>query len=223
MNRVIFLAIFVAASMSCQAEIIFIENFEGATVTTEANGGPLSAGVIPGTLFSVVSGNIDIKGPGWYPLLCSGAASGKCVDTVGGSGLNSGQKIETTLDYNLNANSHYRLTFDLGGWTSHDPDGDQVYNIGPHDATVLVTLGGDYSESFNIAFDVAPSTITRTFVSSGGSRKLAFENTESDKSYAGLMLDNITLEHAPEPSSIVLLGSGMLLALLVAARSRRRV
>jgi hypothetical protein len=223
MSRVVFLVVFVAASMSCPAAVVFTENFEGATTTSA--GILVAPTVISGTLFSVVSGSIDINGPlplpdGWYPLLCTGAAGGNCVDTVG-AGVDRGglSKIETTLGYTLNAGSLYTLTFALGAWT-----GDIS---GSHDATVLVTLGGDYSESFGFGtlkpmpFGTAPATFTKTFVSSGGSRKLAFENTYSSVTWGGLILDNITLADVPEPSSIVLLGSGML-ALLAAARRRRR-
>ena len=210
MSRVVFVAILLAASMTCPAAVLFTENFELATP-----GYYSTLGVITNTGFSLLSGSIDVKGPGWYPLLCAGTASGTCVDTVG-AGATSGQKIETTSDLALSSGSLYRLTFDLGNWTEHGSG--SIYDIGPHSATVRVTVG-TYSEDFSFTNPDAPASITRTFVYSGGSVRLAFENTASNLPFAGLILDNISLEEIPEPSSILLLGSGMLA--LLGARRRR--
>ncbi len=91
MWRITLAVIFVATCTTCQATLLFSENFEGATPGYDS-----TIGAIGGTGFSLVSGTIDIKGPGWYPLLGTGTASGNCVDTVGGGGGTSGQRIETT-------------------------------------------------------------------------------------------------------------------------------
>jgi hypothetical protein len=205
----IVVAIFVAASLTCSATPLFTEDFEGATP-----GYYSTVGGISGTVFSLVSGSIDIVGTGYWPLLCTGTASGNCVDSVGGSSGYSGQKIETTSSYSDPSNLYW-LTFSLGGWTEGDRT-DLYTSAAGYSATVLVTFGS-WSESFTRGYGDVPATISRSFTSTGG--KLSFETTNSTLTWAGLIVDNITLESVPEPSSVVLLGGG-LLALFVARRRR---
>jgi hypothetical protein len=182
------------------ASTILSENFDevptALTVTT--------AGV-----FSTADGtNVDVVGPGnGLGALCAAPESGNCID-LGGTGGNAYGQLELTNALNL-APGTYDLAFDL---------------IGSQRGLTTTTdvIFGSYSQSFTLASDDITSGIVNVdVVITGGPTQLEFVDVSSPNSQIGALLDNVSISTVPavipetpaatpEPSSLVLLGTGIL-------------
>jgi hypothetical protein len=207
MRKFIYLVLTLSMSVGAHAGSILAENFESATA------GFYASGAIAGTAFSVVSGSIDIVGPGSYGWLCAAPASGNCVDTTGSTGSTPGRGVfETTNLLNLTPGP-YVLTFSLAHWNDTQDGG------GPQDATISVSLGGLYSETFTVDSSWVDQQVVRNItVASSTSANLLFTDLSGTAGFAGAIVDNVTLDSVPEPSTLCLLGLG--LAVLPFARRR---
>ena len=143
----------------------------------------------------------------YYPELCVPPTSGNCIDTTGGTPPGRGT-LSTTAPISF-APGAYILSFDLAGW----------YDTGVTDAwaTVQVDLGSlivgdqftvygadDPYQAVQIYFQVTTST----------SATLTFTDLNGNHSFAGAILDNVSIaDPAPEPRSILLFGFGALILL----------
>ncbi len=204
------LAIALGASIGAQGALLS-EDFEGAT-----DGFSNTTGVITGTVFSLLSGSYDIKGPSYYSWICVTPASNRCLDTTGGGGARG--TIETTNDINFASAGTYTLMFSLVRWN------DTVMGGGLQDATIQVDLGPSgslFSNTYVVDSTWTNQTVTEMIViGAPTSGKLRFTDLSGTTGYAGAVLDNVVLDVAvPEPSTFVLLGIG----LLGAGFARRRV
>ena len=177
---------------------ILSENFESATA------GFYTSGAIAGTAFSVVSGSIDINDPSSYGWLCAAPASGACVDTTGSVGTTPGRGIfETTNLLNLTPGQYF-LSFSLVRWNDTENGG------GPQDASISVSLGGLYNETFTVDSGWVNQQIIRNItVASDTSANLRFTDLGGSAGFAGAIVDNVTLDTVPEPSTLCLLGLGL--------------
>lgn len=127
----------------------------------------------------------------------------------GNQGLVNGikQQVSTT------AGLTYGLSFFLG----HQFGAAQGYTNGP--ASIAVYLDGNLAAIFqnqNDTFeDVTWQRFSYTFTAASDQTVVAFlNNTPLGNNYAGL--DDVQLQRVPEPSSMMLLGSGLLAAIVVA-------
>jgi hypothetical protein len=158
--------------------------------------------------FSTINGtNVDVVGSSF--ALCNGPESGNCID-MNGSGVNPQGQLQSNMVF---APGSYLLSFDLIG--------DQRGST----ASVTVTLG-----NFDQTFTLASAALTGGIVSDAPvtvttpSQLLFASDVPGD---IGLLLDNVVVSTAgtstavPEPSSLLLLGSGLLAGALALRRRMR--
>jgi hypothetical protein len=189
------------ASSLFAGTIIFQQNFDG-----------LAQGLSQKTLgnMSTINGtNVDIVGPGLWDV-CIGPESGNCVD-LGGSGGGKGPwgQLESGA-ITLNPGVVYDLSFDLIGHKG---------GTGP---TTTVVSFGPYSETFVLnPNDLTSGIVNTTFtVSETETTNLLFVYAAGTSSNNGAVLDNIEITgtEAPEPSSMLLMGTGLLAMIGLAGR-----
>ncbi len=179
-----------------------------ATTVLSENFDELSQGlaVTSAGAFSTINGtNVDIVGVGFFGL-CNGPESGNCVD-MNGSGGNPQGQMQSNMVF---AAGNYLLSFDLIG--------DQRGST----ASVTVTLG-NYDKTFTLASgDFSSGVVLNAPVAVTTPGRLLFASDVPGN--IGLLLDNVVVSTAgsttPEPSSIILIASG-LLAGAGAVRRRR--
>ena len=120
-------SLLIGSMVAAEAGTIFSENFSGATE------GGYGVGTIPGTQFTVTSGNTDIIGPATYSCVANAAI--KCIDMIGSSGSGA---IQTTFGLDLHKDSTYTISY---------TDILQGFAVGgPQSLAYTVALG---SHSFN--------------------------------------------------------------------------
>ena len=153
--------------------------------------------------FTAVDGtNVDVLGASdGYQYLCSGVAT--CVD-LGGSGGNPFGNLESNTTF---AAGTYDLSFVLSG-------------SGRGLTTTTEVEFGNFSQSFTLPSG-GPNVDFSEFVSTTGGT-LDFILTDSANGNIGTILDSASVSATPEPSSLVLLGSGLLSGAGALMRRRKR-
>ena len=189
-------------STSMHAATLLSENFDELTDQL----GVTSAGA-----FSTINGtNVDIVGPAnGFAGLCASPESGSCIDLDGSGGNPIGQLRSNTQF----AAGTYLLSFDLIG------------NGRGGTSTATVTFG-NYDQAFSLAqTNTTAGIVTNQLVTLTAPGYLLFSSTDPAGDQIGLVLDNVTVSSSvattvtPEPSSVLLLGTGLLgIAVIVRRR-----
>jgi hypothetical protein len=173
----------VCASSVSFAQIVFQDDFNAE------NGGVGTVNYAAFANWTVSDGSVDLIGNGFFDFF---PGNGLYVD-LDGATANAG--VLTSAPIAVSPGS-YQLQFNLGCGCGFGND------------SMLVTLGGDFSETFD-ATDAGASpnfnVITRPIqVTSAGSVSLVFDHAGGDN--FGLVIDNVSLTRlVPEPASFVLL------------------
>jgi hypothetical protein len=196
--------LFTGASLHANTTI-FDETFDSDTTT-----GPSQSGAI-GTYFQTINGtNVDIYGPSYGASSVIAPESGNIVDMNGSAGNATNLDVATLQSDITYGPGNYILSYDLVG------------NPNTSGASVTVTFGS-YSQTVVLGPSDDTDGIISVAVNPTSASYITFQS--NTLGYDGLYLDNIELTTntnlTPEPSSLFLLGTG-LLALAGWAGSRRR-
>lgn len=184
--------LFLAVSAECRASVIFSDDFEAEQVPPDPPG--YLGGYSSFLNWDVIGPGLDLVGPGslWPPRIDS-----LMVDLDG----NSGSTLITKQTFSLLPGT-YTLTFELGG-----PVGGKAID------NVQVDVGAIFGELFTIQRGDPSIFISRTItVTAASSGKLSFTDLGADSN--GAFLDDVSIDFTPatvpEPSSLALLGVGVL-------------
>jgi len=195
------LAALVVFPVAASASVIFTDGFQTATP---------GLGVSVAGNFTTTGGtNVDVLGPGVgtnYGYLC-GAGFSQCVDLGGTGGNPSGQLVSNTTF----SSGQYLLSFNLIG--SGRANGDSVE-----------VVFGDYDQIFFLnSNDTTTGVITNQLVTVTGPTTLSLAFHDLDGTNESLILNaaSVSTVPTPEPSSLLLLGSGVLSGLGFMSRRKR--
>ena len=184
--------------------ILFVSSALADSVTLKENFNELTP-ALGGTaagVFSAINGtNVDIVGGGLFGGLCVLPESGNCIDLDGSGGKSQGV-LETTTAITLNPGVHYTLSFDLIG-SQRGVTTSTTVSLGPYLKTFVLGSTDDTDGIVSVQFTVPSTTVTH----------LEFQSNTPGN--VGALLDNVSITSSPvstvpEPSSLVLLGSGLL-------------
>ncbi len=170
--------------LSAKANVVFTDNFASATQSTD---------VTQAGNFSAINGtNVDVLGVNdGFQYLCTGVAV--CVDLGGTGGLSNGDLVSNNPMF---SQGKYVFNFLLTG-------------SGRGVATTTDVSFGDYSQVFNLNSGDVDNVSVLVNVGAGGSN-ITFLDVAPVGDNIGAVLDSVSVSSTPEPSSLVLLGSGAL-------------
>lgn len=185
------------------AAVIFSENFDAE------NGGVGSLNYSSFANFSVSSGSVDLIGNGLWDFPPATTGHGLYVD-LDGSTSDAGLMLANPIAV---APGDYTVFFQLAG--NQRGGGDEVVTVD------LFLDGTNISTGLMLVPETQPffGYLMPFSVASSGAFTFSFQNAGGDN--VGALLDNITVNQiraAPEPASLLLLGSALALGL---ARRRR--
>ena len=211
MHKIVLSSIILMAVTTLNAASIFSENFEGAVIGSYA-----TPSAVTGSAFSLVAGSADINGPGVsdYGWLCDGDV-GRCLDTTGG-GTGGRGTLETAL-INFAAPGLYQLTLNISRWNETNEGG------GANDTMLRISVGSLTTADYTVDGSWVNGIYFQTFnVLAPTSAKLTIQDLglPASTAYAGAIIDNISIDLIPEPSTYALIGSGV--AALFFARRKRQ-
>ena len=193
MKRYVFALLWMLMASTASAGILFTEDFEGGV-----DEDVIPVGLIAGTQFEVVAGNVDhIKDdavpPNPYAMMCG--AGGSCIDTTGSG---SRGEIRSIVEIDFLPGLYY-LSFSLQGWRD--------FNNNTASANIQVILPGLADRVFSRSPSNGPYDRERIefFVDAAQSVKLTFRDLGGSAGYAGAILDDVEIgTSTPEPSSLLL-------------------
>ena len=188
LGSLLLLSTLVILPVSAKADVVFSDGFQTAT--------PGLGVSVAGNFVTTGGTNVDVLGPGPgtnFGNLC-GAGFSQCVDLGGTGGNPSGQLVSNTAF----AAGQYLLSFNMIG--SGRGNGDSVE-----------VVFGDYDHTFLLnANDVTSGVVTDQLVTLTNSGTLVLSFLDQDHTNESLILNAASVSSVPEPSSLFLLGSGLL-------------
>ena len=198
------LATLTSFPVASRANTIFVDGFNAATnpglaVTTTVGN------------FNVLTGtNVDLLGPGPgqnYGYLCAPGVS-QCVDMNGST--STGSSSQGSLQSNIFFGpGQYLLSFNLIG-------------SGRGQTTSTQVSFGNYLQTFTLTSgDTTTGVIFNQLVTVTGGSYFTFADMNGN-SNVGSILNSASVAITPEPSSIVLLGSGLLAGVRMLSSRRKR-
>ncbi|MDZ7640178.1 MAG: PEP-CTERM sorting domain-containing protein [Bryobacterales bacterium] len=199
MKRYVCALLALLAVHAATAGVIFSEDFEGGV-----NQDVIPVGILSGTQFEVISGNVDhIKDDADpaspYAVMCG--AGGSCIDTTGSQSDPSspGRGEMRTINEISFLPGLYYISFNLQGWSFDEFQATasiQVLIPGLLDVTLFRDGSGNPHLPERIPFEV----------NSAQAVKLTFRDLGGNFGFAGAILDDVEVGTAtPEPSSLLLL------------------
>lgn len=204
MRKILITAI-VAMAMPAAANAASIVNGSFEDGTNPGSFTTVNAGQTNITGWDVLTGSVDYIGSYWQ------ASDGvRSVDLSGNSIGTLGQTVN-----GLTSGQSYKVTFDV----SRNPDG------GSNPRTGVFSANGQnfnfaYTDATNTKENMKWTTVSYTFLATGGTATISFSSDASGGCCFGPALDNVRIDAVPEPASWAMMVGGF--TLLGAAVRRRR-